>query len=42
VVRAAREGKLLYSDAYHLTDLKGDTFEQYASLLTQRMKDERG
>jgi len=41
VVRAAREGKLLYRDAYQLTDLKGATFTQYANLLTQRMKDER-
>jgi Zn-dependent peptidase ImmA (M78 family) len=42
VVRAAREGRLLYRDAYRLTDLKGDTFNQYANLLLQRMKDERG
>jgi len=41
VVRAAREGKLLYRDAYQLTDLRGATFTQYANLLTQRMKDER-
>ncbi len=41
VIRAAREGRLLYRDAYQLTDLKGDTFDKYASLLTQRMKDER-
>ena len=42
VVRATREGRLLYRDAYNLTDLKGETFEHYANLLTQRMKDERG
>ncbi|MEI8003012.1 MAG: ImmA/IrrE family metallo-endopeptidase [Methanothrix sp.] len=30
VVRAAREGKLLYRDAYQLTGLYGKTFEQYA------------
>jgi Zn-dependent peptidase ImmA (M78 family) len=42
VVRAVREGRLLYREAYRLTDLRGDTFDQYASLLTQRMKDERG
>ena len=31
VVRAAREGRLLYSEAYRLTGLYGDTFERYAS-----------
>jgi Zn-dependent peptidase ImmA (M78 family) len=41
VVVAAREGRLLYRDAYHLTDLKGDTFDRYANLLLQRMRDER-
>ena len=41
VVAAAREGRLSYGDAYRLTDLKGKTFDQYANLLTQRMKDER-
>ena len=30
VIRAAREGKLLYRDAYQLTGLYGKTFEQYA------------
>jgi Zn-dependent peptidase ImmA (M78 family) len=30
VVRAAREGRLLYRDAYHLTGLHGKTFDQYA------------
>lgn len=29
VIRAAREGKLLYQDAYQLTGLYGKTFEQY-------------
>jgi len=41
VVRAAREGRLLYREAYHLTDLKGETFDRYANRLLQRMKDER-
>lgn len=41
VVRAAREGRLLYREAYQLTDLKGETFNRYADLLVQRMKDER-
>ena len=30
VIRAARESKLLYRDAYQLTGLYGDTFERYA------------
>jgi Zn-dependent peptidase ImmA (M78 family) len=33
VIRAAREGKLLYQDAYQLTGLYGKTFEQYAHSL---------
>lgn len=33
VVQAAREGKLLYSEAYALTGLAGDTFERYATTL---------
>ena len=41
VVRAAREGRLLYGDAYKLTDLKGDTFNRYADLVVKRTKDER-
>ena len=41
VVRSVREGRLLFRDAYNLTDLKGETFNRYANLLTQRMKDER-
>ncbi len=41
IVRAAREGRLLYREAYQLTDLRGDTFNRYANLLLQRMKDER-
>lgn len=42
MVRAAREGRLLYREAYSLTDLTGATFDTYADLLMQRMKDERG
>lgn len=34
VVRAAREGKLLYRDAYQLTGLYGSTFDRYAESLT--------
>lgn len=33
VVRAAKEGKLLYSEAYHLTGLYGKTFSKYADSL---------
>jgi len=33
VVRAAKEGKLLYSEAYRLTGLHGRTFEHYAASL---------
>ncbi len=33
VIRATREGKLLYSEAYQLTGLYGKTFEDYASLI---------
>ena len=33
VVRAAKEGKLLYSDAYHLTGLHGKAFDRYAATL---------
>lgn len=35
VVRAAREGRLLYREAYQLTDLRGETFAKYAELLRQ-------
>lgn len=33
VIRAAREGKLLYSEAYNLTGLHGKTFDKYAERL---------
>lgn len=33
VIQAAREGKLLYRDAYHLTGLRGGAFERYAKYL---------
>ncbi len=33
VVRAAKEGKLLYSEAYRLTGLYGKTFDNYAASL---------
>ena len=33
VIRAVKEGKLLYSEAYHLTGLHGKTFDHYAASL---------
>jgi Zn-dependent peptidase ImmA (M78 family) len=33
VVRAAKEGRLLFRDAYRLTGLSGTTFDRYAELL---------
>jgi Zn-dependent peptidase ImmA (M78 family) len=42
VVRAAREGRILYQDAYRLTGLKGETFHRYADIVLQKMRDERG
>ncbi len=41
IVRAVREGRLLYRDAYHLTNMKGETFEKYAERVLQQMRDER-
>lgn len=33
VIRAVKQGKLLYSEAYQLTDLHGETFDRYAATL---------
>ena len=33
VIRAAKEGELLYSEAFNLTGLHGATFEKYARTL---------
>src|SRR5262245_22675610 len=41
VVQAAREGKLLYRDAYQLTGLRGQTFERYAARVNQATKVQR-
>lgn len=41
VAREAHAGRLLYRDAYRLTDLKRDTFDRFADHVTQRMVDER-
>jgi Zn-dependent peptidase ImmA (M78 family)/transcriptional regulator with XRE-family HTH domain len=38
VVRAAREGRLLYSTAYELTGLRGVTFDRYAKKLDDRRR----
>ncbi len=40
-LRAAREGRLLYREAYQLIDVKGETFDRYADRLMQRIVDER-
>lgn len=37
VVRATKEGRLLYRDAYRLTGLRGDTFNKFAESLGVRM-----
>jgi Zn-dependent peptidase ImmA (M78 family) len=41
VVRAAREGRILYQDAFRLTGMKGETFRTYADLVLKRVRDER-
>jgi Zn-dependent peptidase ImmA (M78 family) len=41
VVRAAREGRIAYQDAFRLTGMKGSTFQQYADLVLKRVRDER-
>lgn len=40
IVRAVREGRLLYRDAHELTGLKGETFRRYAEIVLERMKNE--
>ena len=42
VVSAAKQGRLLYRDAYKLTDLRGATFERYAEILTKQIKKDQG
>jgi len=37
VVRAAKEGRLLYREAYHLTGLRGKTFDSFANQLGYRV-----
>lgn len=41
VVRAAREGRILYQDAFRLTGMKGETFHAYSELVLKRVRDER-
>lgn len=41
VVRAAREGRILYQDAFRLTGMKGKTFHTFADLVRQKVRDER-
>lgn len=41
VVRAAREGRILYQDAFRLTGMKGETFQTYADIVLKRVRDER-
>jgi len=41
VIRAAREGRILYQDAHRLTGMKGETFQKYADLVLERMRNER-
>lgn len=41
VVRAVREGRILYEEAFLLTDMKGETFHKYAEIVLKRMRDER-
>ena len=41
IVRAAREGRIQYQEAYRLTGMKGQTFHTYADAVLKRVKDER-
>lgn len=41
IVRAAREGRILYQDAFRLTGMKGQTFHTYSDLVLKRVRDER-
>lgn len=41
VVRATREGRVPYLEAYRLTGLSGDTFDRYGDILLKGLKDER-
>ena len=38
VVRAVKEGRLMYGEAYHLTGLRGTTFDKYAEKIGYNMQ----
>jgi len=40
VVRAAREGRILYQDAFRLTGMKGKTFHTFAEEVRQKVRNE--
>ena len=40
VVRAAREGRILYQDAFRLTGMKGKTFHTFAGEVRQKVRNE--
>lgn len=42
VVSAAKQGRILYRDAYSLTGLRAATFERYADILTEKIKKDQG
>lgn len=41
IITATREGRLLYRDAFRLTDMNGDTFNRYANHIDQRTREQR-
>lgn len=41
VVRSAREGRLLYTEAHRLLGMKGETFSKYAKIVLEQSKNER-
>lgn len=41
IVQAAKEGRMLYQDAFRLTGMKGQTFHAYADAVLQRVRNER-
>jgi Zn-dependent peptidase ImmA (M78 family) len=41
VVRAAKEGRILYEEAFQLTGLKGQTFLKFTDIVLKRVRDER-
>lgn len=41
LIAATREGRLLYRDAFRLTDMHGDTFSKYASMIEDRVRAKR-